>query len=78
MLACLCALLSLAATVRGADYSNGGTFLQLGHGARAHALGGGGVAAIRTDAAAYWNPANLAWLQKRNGVTLMHADILPE
>jgi hypothetical protein len=76
-LGAVCTLLLLLDTAAAADYSNGGTFLQLGHGARAHALGGGGVAAIRTDAAAYWNPANLAWLKKQNGVTLMHADILP-
>jgi hypothetical protein len=59
------------------DYSTGGTFLQLGHGARAHGLGGGGVALMRTDDAAYWNPANLAWLQKKNSITFMQASILP-
>jgi len=74
---CLSALLLGGGSARAADYSTGGTFLQLGHGARAHALGGGGVAAIRTDEAAYWNPANLAWLPRTNGVTRMHAEVLP-
>ena len=59
------------------NFSTGGTFLQLGHGARAHGLGGGGVAMIRSDEAAYWNPANLAWLQKKNSLTFMRASILP-
>ena len=62
----------------GADFSSGGAFLQLGHGARLHGLGSAGVAMLRDDAAAYWNPANLAWLQRQNGVTLMHADILDQ
>lgn len=74
-------LLLLAAlpvgTARAADFSTGGSFLPLGHGARAYALGGVGVAVLRDDEAVYWNPANLAWLGSRNGVTLMHADILP-
>lgn len=57
-------------------YSRGGTFLPLGHGARLHGLGTAGVALLRDDAAVYWNPANLAWLQQQNGITLMHADLL--
>jgi hypothetical protein len=78
---CAGALLLLAALyavpARGAEFSTGGSFLPLGHGARAYALGGVGVAVLRDDEAVYWNPANLAWLGSRNGVTLMHADILP-
>ena len=65
-------------SVAAAGYSTGGTFLPLGHGARLHGLGTAGVALLRDDAAAYWNPANLAWLQQQNGITLMHADILDE
>ncbi|MFQ5600435.1 MAG: hypothetical protein ACE5G2_07770 [Candidatus Krumholzibacteriia bacterium] len=60
-----------------ADTSRGGSFLALGHGARAHAMGGSGVALLRDDSAVYWNPANLAWLEHGTGFTLMHADILP-
>jgi len=60
-----------------ADFSTGGSFLPLGHGGRAYALGGVGVAVLRDDEAVYWNPANLAWLGSRNGVTLMHADSRP-
>lgn len=63
---------------RAADFSSGGAFLPLGHGARLHGLGTAGVAMVRDDAAVYWNPANLAWLQQQNGVTLMHADILDQ
>lgn len=62
----------------GADFSSGGAFLNLGHGARLHGLGTAGVAMVRDDAAVYWNPANLAWVQRQNGVTLMHADILDQ
>jgi len=70
-------LLWAPANLHAADFSTGGTFLDLGHGARAHALGGGGIALLRTDAAAYWNPANLAWLQTQHSATVMHATILP-
>jgi hypothetical protein len=70
-------LLFGATGARGADFSTGGTFLGLGHGARAQALGGAAIALTRDDAAAYWNPANLAWLEGRPGVTLMHATLLP-
>lgn len=67
----------MAAPTQASDFSTGGAFLQLGHGARAHGLGGGGIALIRSDEAAYWNPANLAWLQKKNSMTFMRASILP-
>jgi hypothetical protein len=60
------------------DYSGGGTFLALGHGARAHGLGGGALAIGRDDAAAYWNPANLPWMTTHSSATLMHAAIFPE
>ena len=70
-------LVSWTQAVRAADFSTGGTFLRLGHGARAHGLGGAGVALLRDDAAVYWNAANLAWLQPHVGVTFMHATILP-
>jgi hypothetical protein len=62
---------------RAGDYSSGGTFLPIGHGARGHALGGAVVASTRDDAAAYWNPANLNWSPLGTGITLMHAEILP-
>jgi hypothetical protein len=76
-LACVLFVATAATSVLAGDFSTGGTFLQLGHGARAHGLGGGGVALMRTDDAVYWNPANLAWLQKKNSVTFMQASILP-
>ena len=64
--------------VRAADYSTGGVFLPLGHGARAQGLGGAGVPVVRDDAAAYWCPSNLAWLEDVAGATFMHAQIFPE
>lgn len=67
----------LARPLAAADFSTGGTFLQLGHGARAHGLGGAGAALYRDDSAVYWNAANLAWLSPRVGATFMHAAILP-
>jgi hypothetical protein len=66
-----------AAPSAASDFSTGGAFLPLGHGARAYALGGAGVALIRDDSAVYWNPANIAWASTRNGLTFMHAEILP-
>ena len=78
-LAVCCAVLMLCPRPAGASgYSSGGSFLPLGHGARLHGMGTTGVALLRDDAAAYWNPANLAWLQQANGITLMHADILDQ
>jgi hypothetical protein len=64
--------------VLASDFSTGGIFLPLGHGGRAHALGGAGVAAERDDGAASWCPSNLAWSENRSGLTLMHAQIFPE
>ena len=71
------ACLGVASVCGASDFSTGGTFLALGHGARAHALGGAGAALLRDDSAAYWNAANLAWLTPRAGATFMHANILP-
>ncbi len=71
-------LAALTAPAPAAEFSTGGTFLNLGHGARLHGLGTAGVALLRDDGAAYWNPANLAWIPHQNGVTLMHADILDQ
>jgi len=73
----LVAALLWGRTAAASDFTSGGSFLPLGHGARAHALGGAGTGLLRDDSAAYWNPANLAWLGHRNGITVMHADILP-
>jgi hypothetical protein len=66
------------ASLAAQDFSVGGLFLPLGHGARAQGLGGMGVALVRDDAAVYWNPANLCWLEPTTGVTLAHADLFPE
>lgn len=60
-----------------ADWSSGGIFLPLGHGARAHGLGGSGVTLLRDDTAVYWNPANLTWSERRSGLTVMVAEIFP-
>jgi hypothetical protein len=76
-LLCIGLLCTGVSSTRAGDFAQGGAFLQLGHGARAHGLGGGGIAMMRSDVAAYWNPANLAWLQKQNSITFMHANILP-
>lgn len=46
----------------GADGSRGGTFLPLGWDARGQALGGAGALLVRDEGAAYWNPANLVFL----------------
>jgi hypothetical protein len=70
-------LTALAQPAGATDFSTGGTFLQLGHGARAHGLGGAGTVLFRDDSAVYWNAANLAWLSPRLGATFMHASILP-
>jgi len=74
----LATLAVLVSSSHAADFSTGGTFLNLGHGARLHGLGTAGIALLRDDGAAYWNPANLAWIPHQNGVTLMHADILDQ
>ena len=66
----------LAAPVQATEFSRGGAFLPLGHGARSHALGNAAVCFMRDDGAVYWNPANLAWLQQTTGITFMHADLL--
>jgi hypothetical protein len=83
--AALCAAAALATSLalapRGAaaaDFSTGGVFLPLGHGARAHGLGGAGVPIVRDDGAAYWCPSNLAWLEPQTGFTFMHAQIFPD
>jgi hypothetical protein len=76
--AVIAVLLAWAGRALAADFSSGGAFLALGHGARAHGLGGAGAALQRDDASVYWNPANLAWLARRNGVTLAHAVLIPE
>jgi hypothetical protein len=58
-------------------FARGGVFLPLGHGARAHGLGGAAAVATLDDAAVAWNPANLTWIPRRAGLTLMHAEFLP-
>ena len=68
----------LAGAATASDWSAGGAFLPLGHGARAHGLGGAVIAMGRDDASAYWNPANLAWIEPGSSVTLMHAALFPE
>jgi hypothetical protein len=45
-----------------AEGSRGGTFLPLGWDARGQALGGAGALLVRDESAAYWNPANLVFL----------------
>jgi len=66
----------VATPLQATEFSEGGSFLPLGHGARAHALGNAAVGLMRDDGAIYWNPANLAWQQQATSLTLMHADLL--
>ena len=66
----------VASPLQATEFSQGGAFLPLGHGARTHALGNAAVGLMRDDGAIYWNPANLAWLQQTTGFTFMHADLL--
>lgn len=72
------AVVGAASGAGASDWSAGGAFLPLGHGARAHGLGGAVIAMGRDDASAYWNPANLAWIEPKSSVTLMHAALFPE
>lgn len=64
--------------VRATDFSRGGVFLPMGHGARALGMGNAAIVSTRDDAAAYWNPAQLVWIPGRAGMTLAHAEFLPE
>ena len=75
---CAAVLACVPALTRASDGSTGGVFLQLGHGARAHGLGGAGAALLRDDTAIYWNPANLAFQEEAFGLTLMRASVVPE
>ena len=50
-----------------------GEFLRLGMGARAWAMGGTSVASTFDATSAYWNPANLAYVPRRDAM-LMHAE----
>lgn len=75
-LACVVMLVSQG-SAGAADFSRGGVFLPIGHGARAHGMGNAAIVSTRDDAATYWNPANLVWLEGQAGVTLMHAEFLP-
>ncbi len=53
-------------------YSN--EFLSIGVGARALAMGGAQVGAVRDVTAAYWNPAALTAIQHQYEFSLMHAE----
>ncbi len=55
-------------------YSN--EFLNIGVGARGQAMGGAVVSSVNDATAAYWNPAALANMEKRQGINLglMHTD----
>ncbi len=53
-------------------YSN--EFLSIGVGAASMGMGGAGIARITDATAAYWNPANLARMQGRWDMNLMHAE----
>jgi len=69
--------LAAAHIVQAETFSRGGVFLPLGHGARAHGLGGAAVVSTLDDAAVAWNPANLTWSPQPAGLTFMHAELLP-
>jgi hypothetical protein len=53
-------------------YSN--EFLKIGIGARALAMGGTQVSAVRDVTAAYWNPAGLLGVKHEHEFSLMHAE----
>jgi len=63
--------------VHAATFARGGVFMPLGHGARAHGMGGAVVASTLDDAAVAWNPASLTWIPQSAGLTLMHAELMP-
>jgi hypothetical protein len=72
--AALCVLLALGLNVRASDVGRGGqagSFLRIGVGARAMAMGGGSSALADDATAGYYNPAGLAFLKGRQaGFTL--------
>ena len=51
------------------ETSRGGAFLPLGWDARGMSLGGAATVLVRGEESAYWNPANLAYIE-RGGVSL--------
>lgn len=68
----LAALLALPQAARAAETAS---FLTIGVGARALAMGGAGTALIDDTNALYWNPAGLASVQKREA-TASHAELM--
>mgnify|MGYP001627221126 CR=1 FL=1 len=66
------AVLQLQAQTIAPKYSN--EFLKIGIGARALAMGGTQVSAVRDVTAAYWNPAGLIGVKHEHEFSLMHAE----
>lgn len=62
-LAALLLCLLLAAPAAAGESSRGGSFLPLGWDAWGEGLGGAASCLVRDDRAAYWNPANLVFLE---------------
>lgn len=54
--------------IRAGESSRGGTFLPLGWDARGMSLGGAATVLVKGEESAYWNPANLVYLE-RGGVS---------
>lgn len=63
---CAAAILApyLTAAALAGESSRGGTFLPLGWDARGEGLGGAATLLVRDDRSAYWNPANLVFMQR--------------
>lgn len=64
-------------SVHAGTFARGGVFMPLGHGARAHGMGGAAVVSTLDDAAVAWNPASLSWIPRSAGLTFMHAELMP-
>jgi hypothetical protein len=69
---CLCLVGGGYAQTLAPKYSN--EFLNIGVGARALAMGGAQVSAVRDVTAAFWNPAGLLGIRNKHEFTLMHAE----
>lgn len=67
-------ILALSNTLFAQKYSN--EFLNIAVGARAQAMGGAVVANVNDVTGGYWNPATLAYLERKDGLQLglMHTD----
>jgi len=68
----VCFSILLASTGYAKEQSKAGAFLTFGAGARAAGMGGAFVALAEDATASYWNPAGLAFLDKRIEIMAQH------